>query len=161
MNVTIKCKSEFNLNGKVYLIINNKKYEIKDENINIKELIRSKIKDILDSNIYPTNDFDFNKDMEDLIEALMTDKVKMLNYRGIGKSTFLRELSKEFNIPIITSSSVSARNFENGYSIHDTRWLNKIDSDTILVDDITIKEVYDLRNKGFKVSGIVKHEDIL
>lgn len=93
-----------------------------------------------------------------VIHSIKQNKVLMCDYRAIGKSSFLSEVAKYFKIPIVARCKTNLSYDKNikVYKISDIK--DGVNTTTLLADDITLADVRQLRDKGFKVIGFIINE---
>lgn len=172
--IKVACEVPFvNLDGTCNIKIGNKycKIDLKD-NMNIEELIEDSLIEIAKNTFADTDNGSFDRLLEIglnldykkedfirmIIHSIKQNKVLMCNYRGIGKSHFLNEVAKCFGLPIVAKykSNLSYDKNIDIYRVKDI--VDGIDFRTLLVDDLALAEVQELRDKGFRVVGFVRNE---
>jgi len=165
----LRCNVDIDLiNGKGIIKIANKEYDINLDDIleNKEQLVKIKIRQIAMTHLYaPVFDYSTESRSELLKEyiinnltyAIMNNKVVNIPYRGIGKTSFLVEFAKEFNLPLVVKKQYNyslVHGYEEVYNVESIKQC--CNHRTILVDEIETEDVDELRKMGFKVSGIVR-----
>lgn len=116
----------------------------------IEKVILTKIREIANKNLHTSNLEDF---IDNFIYCVKNGKVLICNERGVGVSSFLEELSRYFNLYIVTNrvnvyKSLTPRNIEG------LRGINIKNNPYIVVDNVGYDVIDELRSMGFKVIGI-------
>ncbi len=163
----LKVKLNMNPNGKSYIEIQGKEFDfdITKACENYAEFCELKIKELIDENIYsPFNektieDTLFKYEVNNLIKAIVNEKVINFNYRGVGKSAFIKALAKEFDLPIVVKRHNSYNYNREELNIHSIDNVSGISNrKLILVDEVDIEDVCKLREQGFNVAGIIREK---
>lgn len=160
-----------NLDGTCNMRIGNTICKVKmKEDANIKELIKNLLTEIANESFIDTSDelngrvinfsleetYNKNEFINDILYAFDSKCTLMTQFRGIGKSTFLYNVAKAFNIPIITGyykKNESYNGYENVYKVNEVRSMK---SCLLLVDDASLNDIHELRDMGFEVIGFVR-----
>lgn len=95
----------------------------------------------------------------DVINGIMHNKVVLCNNRGIGKSTFIHKMNEVFGLPIVYRYGFKSDPYDNSHDVYfiDSPVLQKVlpKGQTVLVDEVSIKDVDKLRGMGFNVVGFI------
>lgn len=161
----------FNLDGTVNIKMNDKLCIIDLHKIydDIDEKIENEIKILLDdcivsnehvSRLGIAENFGYNKDkfINDFIKAMKEDKTLVCSYRGIGKSFFIEKLARKFDLPIISKGRTDLlycgyeKVYRNGSDLKGIL----TEYNTVLVDDVSIEYINELRKIGLKVVGFAR-----
>lgn len=163
----LKIKLNMNPNGKSYIEMQGKEFDFDMTKVcdNYIEFCELKIKELINENIYsPFNEKTiehilFKYEVNNLVKAIVDEKTINFNYRGVGKSAFIKALAKEFDLPIVVkrpSSYDCNREDLNIYSIDNMSGVSN--RKLVLVDEVDIEDVCKLREQGFNVAGIIREK---
>ncbi|MGL4452264.1 MAG: hypothetical protein ACRCTZ_13865 [Sarcina sp.] len=141
---------EFNINDVVNkngLILNIAKESFGDE----KSLL---IREVYGNKFYKKDNF-----IREVISAIDSNQVIICEERRIGKSRFINNLAQVYNLPVVVNRECSKINYDNAIDIFskDENFEGKFKvGDTVLVDDVFIKDVDKLRKMGLNVVGFAR-----
>lgn len=165
----LKIKLNMNPNGESYIEMQGKEFDFDMTKVcdNYIEFCELKIKELINENIYsPFNektieDTLFKREVNNLIKTIVDEKVINFNYRGVGKSAFIKALAKEFDLPIVVKRpDIYCYNYDredlNIYSIDNMSGVSN--RKLVLVDEVDIEDVCKLRKQGFNVAGIIREK---
>lgn len=166
----LEVKLNMNPNGKSYIEIQGKEFNFDMTKVceNYAEFCELKIKELINENIYsPFNkktieDTLFKREVNNLIKAIVDEKTINFNYRGVGKSAFIKALAKEFDLPIVVKRPNTPNTYNynreelNVHSIDNVSGISN--RKLVLVDEVDIEDVCKLREQGFNVAGIIREK---
>lgn len=162
-----------NLDGTCNMKIGNTAFKVNiKEDTNIKEVIKNILTEIANESFIDTSDelnckvinlaleeiYNKNEFINDILYAFDSKCTLMTQFRGIGKSTFLYNVAKAFSMPIITGyckNNESYNGYENVYKVNEVRGM---ESCLLLVDEVSLNDIHELRNRGFEVIGFCRYE---
>lgn len=163
----LKIKLNMNPNGKSYIEMQGKEFDFDMTKVcdNYIEFCELKIKELINENIYsPFNertieDTLFKCEVNNLIKAIVNEKVINFNYRGVGKSAFIKALAKEFDLPIVVKQPNTYNYNREELNVHSIDNVSGISNrKLVLVDEVDIEDVCKLREQGFNVAGIIREK---
>lgn len=163
----LKIKLNMNPNGKSYIEMQGKEFDFDMTKVcdNYIEFCELKIKELIRGNIYsPFNektieDTLFKCEVNNLIKAIVNEKVINFNYRGVGKSAFIKALAKEFDLPIVVKQPNTYSYNREELNVHSIDNVSGVSNrKLVLVDEVDIEDVCKLREQGFTVAGIIREK---
>lgn len=163
----LKIKLNMNPNGKSYIEMQGKEFDFDMTKVceNYAEFCELKIKELINENIYsPFNektieDTLFKHEVNNLIKAIVNEKVINFNYRGVGKSAFIKALAKEFDLPIVVKRPNTYSYNREELNVHSIDNVSGVSNrKLVLVDEVDIEDVCKLREQGFTVAGIIREK---
>lgn len=95
-----------------------------------------------------------DKFVDEFIGSLHQEKILITNFRGIGVTSFLKEIAKTFNLPLIVASNNQKEEIKKEYNnvykvrnIEDLYQLRGLNSRYIICDNIKIDLINKLRKE--------------
>lgn len=102
--------------------------------------------------------------INEFLKSIAQEKVFLTNFRGIGVTSFLKDIAKEFKLPLLVASSNLMtdikKEYDNVYkvrNIEDTECIRGLNSKFIICDNLKIDIINKLREYNFVPIGICQN----
>lgn len=101
------------------------------------------------------------KFIDEFIKSISQEKIYITNCRGVGVSSFLTEIAKQFNLPLLVASSNKMMEIKSEYknvykvrSLEDVDSILELNSRYIICDNMKIDVINKLRTCEYVPIGI-------
>lgn len=104
------------------------------------------------------------KFINEFIKSIAQEKVLITNFRGVGVTSFLKEIAKEFKLPLLVTSGTLMNDIKKEYDdVHRVRFMEDVlnmrglNSKFIICDNLKVDIINKLRECGFIPIGICQN----